>query len=163
MRSQDLRKLGPEIDSLQLSMDWSMEDLDLPQVMVDDVWGDALPGSYHLNELSEAVSRGTYASGGMPARFHVTDMCDGIAQGTEGMNYSLLSREIICDMVEMHWRTQPMDAMVLLSSCDKSVPAHMKAMARIGGAPGHPRPGRHDDGRAGHVHAGAGRHHLCHA
>jgi dihydroxy-acid dehydratase len=135
MRSQDLRKLGPEIDSLKLSMDWSPEDLGKPQVLVDDVWGDALPGSYHLKELSDAVSRGTYASGGKPALMHVTDMCDGIAQGTEGMNYSLLSREIICDMVEIHWRAQPLDAMVLLSSCDKAVPAHLKAMARIGGAP----------------------------
>ncbi len=135
MRSQDLRKLGPEIDSLKLSMDWSPADLDKPQVLVDDVWGDALPGSYHLHELSDAASRGVYASGGKPAQFHVTDMCDGIAQGTEGMNYSLLSREIICDMVEIHWQTQPVDAMVLLSSCDKAVPAHLMAMARMGDAP----------------------------
>ncbi len=135
MRSQELRKLGPEIDPLKLSMDWSLEDLDRPQVLVDDVWGDALPGSYHLLQLSEAVARGACSSGGKPALFHVTDMCDGIAQGTEGMNYSLLSREIICDMVEIHWRTQPLDAMVLLSSCDKGVPAHLKAMARMGDVP----------------------------
>jgi dihydroxy-acid dehydratase len=135
MRSQELRKLGPEIDPLKLSMDWSLEDLDRPQVLVDDVWGDALPGSYHLMQLSEAVARGAYASGGKPAFFHVTDMCDGIAQGTEGMNYSLLSRDIICDMVEIHWRTQPMDAMVLLSSCDKGVPAHLKAIARMNDVP----------------------------
>ena len=88
MRSQELRKLGPEIDPLKLSMDWTPEDLDLPQVLVDDVWGDALPGSYHLKELSDAVSRGVFAGGGKPALFHVTDMCDGIAQGTEGMNFS---------------------------------------------------------------------------
>jgi dihydroxy-acid dehydratase len=135
MRSQDLRKLGPEIDPLKLSMDWSLEDLGRPQIMVDDVWGDALPGSYHLLQLSEAVSRGAWAGGGKPALFHVTDMCDGIAQGTEGMNFSLLSREIICDMVEIHWQTQPVDAIVLLSSCDKGVPAHLKALARIGDAP----------------------------
>ncbi len=135
MRSQELRKQGPEIDPLKLSMDWSVEDLDKPQVLVDDVWGDALPGSYHLHELSDAVSRGVYAGGGKPALFHATDMCDGIAQGTLGMNYSLLSREIICDMVEIHWQTQPMDALVLLSSCDKGVPAHLKAMARMAEAP----------------------------
>jgi dihydroxy-acid dehydratase len=135
MRSQDLRNLGPEIDPLKLSMDWNESDLGKPQVLVDDVWGDALPGSYHLQELSDAVSRGAYGAGGKPAQFHVTDMCDGIAQGTEGMNYSLLSREIICDMVEIHWRTQPVDGMVLLSSCDKGVPAHLKAIARIADAP----------------------------
>jgi dihydroxy-acid dehydratase len=118
MRSQDLRKLGPEIDSLQLSMDWSMEDLDLPQVMVDDVWGDALPGSYHLNELSDAVSRGTYASGSMPSfpspyvRRH---------RGHRGMNYSLLSRRYA-----IWWKCggPSMDAMVLLSSCDKACSPH---------------------------------------
>ncbi len=141
MRSQELRKLGPEIDPLKLSMDWTPEDLDLPQVLVDDVWGDALPGSYHLKELSEAVSRGVFAGGGKPALFHVTDMCDGIAQGTEGMNYSLLSREIICDMVEIHWQTQPVDALVLLSSCDKGVPAHLKSLARMSGAAGIHVPG----------------------
>jgi dihydroxy-acid dehydratase len=135
LRSQKLRSMGPEIDPLKLSMDWTPGDLEKPQVLVDDVWGDALPGSYHLLRLSEMACRGVYASGGKPANMHVTDMCDGIAQGTEGMDYSLLSRELICDMVEVHWRTQPLDGMVLLSSCDKSVPAHLKAMARIRDAP----------------------------
>ncbi|HTY91666.1 MAG TPA: dihydroxy-acid dehydratase [Methanocella sp.] len=134
-RSQQLRKLGPEIDPLKISMDWTMEDLEKPQVMVDDVWGDALPGSYHLLRLSEMVCRGVYAAGGKPSNFHVTDMCDGIAQGTEGMDYSLLSREIICDMIEIHWKTQPLDAIVLLSSCDKGVPAQLKAMARLHDVP----------------------------
>jgi dihydroxy-acid dehydratase len=130
-RSQILRGLGPEVDPLKLSMDWTAEDLGKPQVLVDDVWGDALPGSYHLIRLSEMACRGVYAAGGKPSNFHVTDMCDGIAQGTEGMDYSLLSREIICDMIEIHWRTQPLDGMVLLSSCDKGVPAQLKAMARM--------------------------------
>jgi len=135
LRSQQLRSLGPEIDPLKLSMDWTPEDLEKPQVLVDDVWGDALPGSYHLLRLSEMVCRGVYSNGGKPANFHITDMCDGIAQGTEGMDYSLLSREVICDMIEVHWRTQPLDGMVLLSSCDKGVPAQLKAMARMYDAP----------------------------
>jgi dihydroxy-acid dehydratase len=131
LRSQQLRKLGPEIDPLKLSMDWTAGDLEKPQILVEDAWGDALPGSYHLLRLSEMACHGVYAGGGKPANFHVTDMCDGIAQGTEGMDYSLLSREVICDMIEVHWRTQPVDGMVLLSSCDKGVPAQLKAMARI--------------------------------
>jgi dihydroxy-acid dehydratase len=135
LRSQQLRSLGPEIDPLKLSMDWTVEDLGKPQILVEDVWGDALPGSYHLLRLSEMVCRGVYSNGGKPANFHVTDMCDGIAQGTEGMDYSLLSREIICDMIEVHWRTQPLDGMVLLSSCDKGVPAQLKAIARVHDAP----------------------------
>lgn len=135
MRSQDLRSLGPEIDPLKLSMDWGVVDLEKPQVLVEDVWGDALPGSYHLKELSDMVARGVYASGGKPAHHHVTDMCDGIAQGTEGMNYSLLSRELICGMIEVHWNAQPVDAIVLLSSCDKGVPGQLMAAARLNDAP----------------------------
>jgi dihydroxy-acid dehydratase len=127
--------LGPEIDPLKLSMDWTVDDLDKPQVLVEDVWGDALPGSYHLGELSEMAARGVYAGGGKPALFHVTDMCDGIAQGTEGMNYSLLSREMVCNMIEVHWKTQPMDAIVLLSSCDKGLPGQLMAAARLHDAP----------------------------
>jgi len=135
LRSQRLRSLSPEIDPLKLSMDWTLEDLGKPQILVEDTWGDALPGSYHLLRLSEMVCRGVYSRGGKPANFHVTDMCDGIAQGTEGMDYSLLSREIICDMIEVHWRTQPLDGMVLLSSCDKGVPAQLMAIARLHDAP----------------------------
>lgn len=135
MRSQELRNISPEIDPLKLSMDWTPEDLEKPQVLVEDVWGDALPGSYHLLQLSEMVSKGVYASGGKPAIFHVTDVCDGIAQGTEGMNYSLLSREMICNMIEIHWKTQPMDALVIISSCDKGVPAQLMAAARLNDAP----------------------------
>ncbi|HEY3422153.1 MAG TPA: dihydroxy-acid dehydratase [Methanocellaceae archaeon] len=135
MRSQELRRSGPEIDPLKLSMDWSVEDLGKPQVLVEDVWGDALPGSYHLGELSGMVARGVYAGGGKPSHFHVTDMCDGIAQGTEGMNYSLLSREMVANMIEVHWKTQPLDAIVLLSSCDKGLPGQLMAAARLHDAP----------------------------
>lgn len=130
-----MRSLGPEIDPLKLSMDWTVADLEKPQVLVEDVWGDALPGSYHLRELSGMVARGIYSSGGKPAHHHVTDMCDGIAQGTTGMNYSLLSREIICDMIEVHWMAQPVDGIVLLSSCDKGVPGQLMAAARLHDAP----------------------------
>nr|WP_231844843.1 dihydroxy-acid dehydratase [Methanocella arvoryzae] len=130
-----MRKLGPEIDPLKLSMDWGVVDLEKPQILVEDVWGDALPGSYHLKDLSDMVARGVYASGGKPAHHHVTDMCDGIAQGTEGMNYSLLSRELICGMIEVHWKAQPVDGLVLLSSCDKGVPGQLMAAARLDDAP----------------------------
>ena len=61
----------------------------------------------------------------------MTDICDGCAQGHDGMNLILASREVICDMVEMHAGYVPWDGMVLSSSCDKSIPAHLKAMARV--------------------------------
>ncbi|WP_230743182.1 dihydroxy-acid dehydratase [Methanooceanicella nereidis] len=141
MRSQELRRLSPEIDPLKLSMDWTVQDLEKPQILVEDAWGDSLPGSYHLLNLSQMASKGIYSKGGKPALFHVTDMCDGIAQGWEGMNYSLLSRDMICNMIEVHWKTQPMDAIVLLSSCDKAIPGQLMAAARISEAPAIHMPG----------------------
>mgnify|MGYP000326183207 CR=1 FL=1 len=98
-----------------------------PQILVEDVYGDSHPGSVHLNQISEQVVYGVYEKGGKPGRFHVTDICDGCAQGHDGMNLILASREVICDMVEMHAGFVPWDGMVLSSSCDKSIPAHLKA------------------------------------
>ena len=83
------------------------------------------------SRVSEQVAYGIYEKGGKPGHFHVTDICDGCAQGHDGMNLILASREVICDMVEMRAGYVPWDAMVLSSSCDKSIPAHLKAMARV--------------------------------
>lgn len=85
----------------------------------------------HLMQVSEHVCRSIYEKGGCPGRFHATDICDGCAQGHDGMNMILASRETLCDMVELHAGFVPWDGMVLSSSCDKSVPAHLKAMARV--------------------------------
>ena len=72
-----------------------------------------------------------FESGGYPAHFHATDICNGCAQGHDGMNYILASREAICDMVELHGSVTPWDGLILTSSCDKSIPAHLKAAARL--------------------------------
>ena len=86
----------------------------------------------YSSESSDGTGPGRGAgAGGIPARYHTTDICDGCAQGHNGMNYILASREAICDMVEVHGNVFPWDGMVLASSCDKSVPAHLKAMARL--------------------------------
>ena len=69
--------------------------------------------------------------GGFGAKYHVTDICDGCAQGHDGMNWVLASREAIRDMVEVHAGALSWDGMVLSSSCDKSIPAHLKAAVRI--------------------------------
>ena len=113
---------GEEINSLirlYIIVDW------------EDVYGDSHPGSVHLNQLSEQAKYGVFECGGFPAHFHVTDICDGCAQGHDGMNYILASREAICDMVELHGSATPWDGLILTSSCDKSVPAHLKAAARL--------------------------------
>lgn len=120
-----------QIDALRMGTNWSEEDTELPQVLVEDVAGDSHPGSGHLHELTEQVSIGLWQSGCRPAQFHVTDICDGWAMGHDGMNYILPSRELIADMVEIHASVLPWDALVLVSSCDKSIPAHLKAAARV--------------------------------
>lgn len=131
INSQNERNLWAQFDALQLGSGWDEEDIAKPQIMVEDVYGDSHPGSVHLFELSKQTAIGVYEKGGKPAHFHATDLCDGCAQGHDGMNVILASRETICDMVELHASFVPWDGMVLSSSCDKSIPAHLKAMARM--------------------------------
>lgn len=131
LKSKKIREIGSEIDSLRYGMDWLKEDMDKPQVLVESTYGQSHPGSYHLNSLVEEVDKGAWESGMKPANSYATDICDGIAQGHDGMNYSLVSREIIADMVEIHASAEPYDGLVLISSCDKAVPAHLIAAARL--------------------------------
>ncbi|SDF46573.1 dihydroxy-acid dehydratase [Sporolituus thermophilus] len=130
-KCQDARKLWAQVDALRLGMNWSEEDTEKPHILVDDVFGESHPGSFHLDMLSEEAAIGIYEAGGKPARHHVTDICDGWGQGHDGMNYILASREVIADMVELHASVIPWDGMVLISSCDKSIPAHLMAAARV--------------------------------
>lgn len=130
-RCLEARKIWPQVDALRLAMNWSERDLEKLQILVDDVQGESHPGSFHLDILSEEVSIGVYENGGKPAKFHVTDICDGWAEGHDGMNYILPSREAIADMVEIHANVIPWDGIVLLSGCDKAVPAHLMAAARM--------------------------------
>jgi len=112
-------------------MGWSEGDLGKHQILIEDCQGETHPGSLHLGELARHAAIGVFESGCRPANFHVTDICDGWAMGHSGMEYSLLSREVIADMVEIHASVIPWDGMVLISSCDKSIPAHLKAAARV--------------------------------
>lgn len=131
IRSEKERCTWAQFDALQLGSGWDEEDIGKPQILVEDAYGDSHPGSIHLNQLGEQAVYGIYEKGGHPARFHVTDICDGCAQGHDGMNLVLASREVICDMIEMHAGFVPWDGMILSSSCDKSIPAHLKAAARV--------------------------------
>ncbi|MBB5046680.1 dihydroxy-acid dehydratase [Rhodopseudomonas rhenobacensis] len=126
-----VRDLWAQVDALMMGMNWTEEDLEKKQILIDDVQGDSHPGSFHLDVLADEASIGVYETGGKPAKFHVTDICDGWAQGHEGMNYILASRGIIADMVEIHASVIPWDGMILLSGCDKSTPAHLMAAARM--------------------------------
>jgi len=131
MKSQDMRLINAQGDSLRMGTGWSPHDLAKPQVLIDSVYGDSHPGSYHLNKLADATKNAIYSAGCKPAMYTVTDMCDGIAMGGKSMSYSLASREIIAMMTEVHAMAAPFDGIALISSCDKSIPAHLMALARL--------------------------------
>src|SRR3989454_2027276 len=130
LRSQRLRSVNYQGDALRLGMDWTEEDLAKPQVLVDSAYGMGHPGTFHFRPLIEEVSNGVFEAGGKPAVFTVSDICDGVAQAHEGMSYSLVSRDIMAAMIEIHALGHPHDGMVLISGNDKSVPAHLLAIAR---------------------------------
>ena len=81
--------------------------------------------------LAESARNALYAGGMMPALYTVTDICDGVATGHCGMNYSLVSRDLIAAMVEIHARTSGFDGLITISSCDKATPGHLMAQARL--------------------------------
>lgn len=131
LRSQKLRKIAPELDPLRLGTGWKPEDLGKPQILIESSFGDSHPGSVHLLEHSEEVKAGVAEAGGHGARYFCTDVCDGEAQGHDGINYSLASRDLMADMMEIHAGATPFDAGVFIASCDKSMPAHLMAVGRI--------------------------------
>ncbi len=130
LRSQRLRQVNFQGDALRLGMNWTEDDLRKPQVLVESAYGMGHPGTFHFRGLIEEVSNGVFEAGGKPAEFVVSDICDGVVQATDGMSYSLISRDIIAAMVEIHALGHPHDAMVVISGNDKSVPAHLLAIAR---------------------------------
>lgn len=131
MRSQELRRVAPELDPLRIGTGWTVEDLSKPQIIIESTFGDSHPGSAHLLELVESANKGISQSGGKGARYFATDICDGEAQGHDGINYSLVSRDVIAAMIEIHANATPFDAGVFISSCDKAVPAHLMAIGRV--------------------------------
>ncbi|MDQ1276785.1 MAG: dihydroxy-acid dehydratase [Euryarchaeota archaeon] len=102
-----------------------------PFIAVVNSWNDIVPGHTHLNKLAEAVKAGIRNAGGVPFEFHTIAVCDGIAMGHEGMKYSLPSREIIEDTIELMVKAHQFDGMVLIPTCDKIVPGHLMAAGRL--------------------------------
>lgn len=129
--SQKMRTLAPELDPLRIGTGWKPEDLSKPQIFIESTAGDSHPGSGHLQTLVEEVRKGVTEAGGHGARYYCTDICDGESQGTDGINYSLASREIIANMIEIHANATPFDAGVYLASCDKGMPANLMGLLRV--------------------------------
>ena len=126
-----MRRLAPELDPLRLGTGWTLEELSRPQIIVESSFGDSHPGSGHLDKLVEAVCRGVADAGGRGARYFCTDICDGESQGTDGINFSLASREMIAGMIEIHANATPFDGGVYIASCDKGLPGNLMGMARV--------------------------------
>ena len=107
------------------------EDLTKPFIGVANSYTNIVPGHIHLRRLGEAVEQGILAAGGVPFEFNTIAVCDGLAMGHEGMRYSLPSRELIADSVEVMMQAHRLDGMVTISNCDKVTPGMLIAAARL--------------------------------
>jgi dihydroxy-acid dehydratase len=117
--------------ALLYSVGFTEEDFGKPLVAVVNSWNEIVPGHIHLRGLAEAVKGGIREGGGIPMEFNTIAICDGLCQGHIGMSYPLPSREVIADSIELMVESHRFDAMVMLCSCDKIVPAHIMAALRI--------------------------------
>ncbi|MHB0866674.1 MAG: dihydroxy-acid dehydratase [Thermoleophilia bacterium] len=122
---------GPEVDPLRIGCGWEPEDLAKPWLLIESSSGESHPGSVHLPGLVDLVRTGARQAGLAVGRYSCTDICDGIAQGTEAMSYSLASRELLAMAAELHFSAGHFDGWVAVSGCDKAVPAHLIAAARL--------------------------------
>jgi dihydroxy-acid dehydratase len=107
------------------------EEIGRPLVGIANAVNTAVPGHVHLNTLAQAVKAGIYMAGGTPVEFGTIGVCDGIAMNHTGMKYSLASRELIADSVEVMATAHALDALVLIPNCDKIVPGMLMAAARL--------------------------------
>lgn len=106
-------------------------EMELPFIGVANSFNETIPGHMHLRQVTEAVKAGIWAAGGVPFEFGGIGVCDGIAMNHEGMRFSLASRELIADEVEVMARAHALDGMVLVPNCDKIIPGMMMAAVRI--------------------------------
>ena len=115
-----LRALG--IDELEMKR---------PFVAVVNSKSDYIPGHMHLDKIAEQVKAGIRNAGGVPFEFNTIGVCDGIAMNHRGMKYSLCSRELIADSIEVMLTAHPLDAIVFIPNCDKIVPGMLLAACRF--------------------------------
>ena len=91
LKSQEMRKIAPELDPLRIGTGWKPEDLSKPQVIIESTYGDSHPGSGHLNILVEEVKKGIEEAGGFGARYYCTDMCDNLSFDDDLDSYGVLN------------------------------------------------------------------------
>lgn len=116
--------------SLLKSMGYDTEDLKRPRIGIANSWGETSPGHIHLRAVAEAVKAGVWQAGGTPFEFNSPAQCP-MAVGEPGMRFDLPTRDIIAAEVETITSIELFDALVFISACDKNVPAHLLAAARL--------------------------------
>lgn len=110
---------------------FSNDDMSRPIIGVCNSFTDIVPGHRHLKELAEQVKYGVYRAGGTPVEFGCIAVCDGVCTTHSGARYSLPSRELVADSIETMARAHRLDGLVLIGSCDKTVPGMLMAAARL--------------------------------
>jgi dihydroxy-acid dehydratase len=133
MRSDQI-KLGADkapCRALLKSLGLTDDDITKPFIGIANSYTNIVPGHIHLRAIGEAVKEGILAAGGIPFEFSTIAVCDGVAMGHEGMRYSLPSREIIADSVEIMIQAHRLDGLVMVSNCDKITPGMLMAAARM--------------------------------
>lgn len=107
------------------------EDLEKPFIAVVNSWTEIVPGHIHLQRVANAVKEGVRRAGGVPFEFNTIAVCDGLAMGHRGMKFSLPSRDVIANSIEIMIEAHAFDGMVLIPACDEIVPGHLMAAARL--------------------------------
>ncbi len=117
--------------SLLYALGLTREEMERPLVGVVNAANEVVPGHMHLDTIAEAVKAGVRMAGGTPMAFPAIGVCDGLAMNHDGMHFSLVSRELIADSIEIMATAHPFDALVFIPNCDKSVPGMLMAMLRL--------------------------------
>jgi dihydroxy-acid dehydratase len=133
-KRSDLMTKGPDRAphrSLLRAEGFTDMEMERPMIGIANSFNEIIPGHSHLDKLADAVKAGIYAAGGTPVLFNTIGVCDGIAMNHVGMKYSLPSRELIADSIEIMAMAHPFDGLVLMASCDKIIPGMLIAAARL--------------------------------
>ena len=138
-KPQVRRWSGPLVDGMERAPSRAMlhavgfeqEDFSKPQVGIASTWSQVTPCNSHIDELAKEAAEGANEAGGKALIFNTITISDGISMGTEGMKYSLVSREVIADSIETVVGCEGFDALVALGGCDKNMPGCVMAMLRL--------------------------------
>ena len=117
--------------SLLKAMGLMDREIDQPLIGIANSFNELIPGHIHLDKITQAAKAGVRLAGGTPLEFGVIGVCDGLAMHHQGMKYSLASRELIADSIEVMAMAHPFDGLVLIPNCDKIIPGMLMAALRL--------------------------------